>query len=87
MNIFIYSFSKLTTPRDVVEEMLEQVLGEEGEVTGGGGGTTGSNIDIEVYHKDAREFLGPIRKVLKDAQLPPDSIIVIEGEQFKVYEQ
>jgi hypothetical protein len=85
MSIFIYFYSKLREPRDVFEDALDECLGGKGEVTGGGSGEAGSNIDIEIYEGDPRDFLEPIRKVLKELQVPQDTIIVIDKERFHVY--
>jgi hypothetical protein len=65
--------------RDEIEDPLHETLQEAGlgEVTGGGGGIYGSNIDIEI--SDARRFdeaLALIRQVLRNLNVPHSTVIV-----------
>lgn len=48
MDIFIYFSADSDVERDFVEERLEEILEGKGEVTGGGTGIDGANIDIEL---------------------------------------
>jgi hypothetical protein len=64
--------------RDEIEDPLDEALMEAGlgEVTGGGGGERGSNIDIEI--EDERNFdqaLTLIRQVLRDLKVPASAYI------------
>lgn len=51
-----------TTPRDQLEDELESALAGLGEVTGGGSGVLGSNLDVDAV--DERAF-GLILSVLE----------------------
>jgi len=53
--------------RSAVEDELDEALEKAalGEVTGGGGGIYGVNIDIEVEEEDFEAALGLIRKTLR----------------------
>jgi len=48
-SIFIYGSSPLGVARQDVEGRLKEALDEVGEVSGGGGGESGWNIDVEVF--------------------------------------
>jgi hypothetical protein len=84
--ISIYFYSKLSTGRSAIEDDLEEILADKGEVTGGGSGLSGSNIDIDIYEGSAADFLEPIRTVLQELDVPDDTVIVIDEERFQVYE-
>ncbi|MBF8192495.1 hypothetical protein ITP53_43815 [Nonomuraea sp. K274] len=49
MELFIYWFGDAWVSRADVEDTIDEVLDGEGEVTGGGTGDTGGNIDIEIF--------------------------------------
>ncbi|MBD2767740.1 hypothetical protein IC235_07520 [Hymenobacter sp. BT664] len=84
--IDIYFYSKLGMGRNAIEDDLDEILADKGEVIGGGSGPSGSNIDIEIYEGSAADFLGLIRTALKKLEVPDDTIIVINQERFQVYE-
>jgi hypothetical protein len=84
--IFIYFYSKLSVGRSAIEDDLDEILADKGEVTGGGSGLSGSNIDIDIYEGSAADFLEPIRTLLKEFDVPDDTEIVIGEERFQVYE-
>ncbi len=84
--ILINFFSKLSIGRSAIEDELDKILGDKGEVTGGGSGISGSNIDIDIYEGSAADFLEPIRTVLQELDVPDDTVIVIGEERFQVYE-
>ena len=84
--ISIYFYSKLSVGRSAIEEDLEEILADKGEVTGGGSGLSGSNIDIDIYEGSAADFLEPIRTLLQEFDVPDDTEIVIGEERFQVYE-
>ena len=85
MDIFIY-FSQLSVPRDVVEDALQDCLGDRGEVTGGGLGNRGANIDIEVFSdQDGPLILCEMKRTLRGMDVPQDTWLVIEGERHDLY--
>lgn len=61
--------------RQGLEDDLDDALRDAGlgEVTGGGGGEKGSNIDIEV--PDVEAAISTIRRVLRQASVHPGTII------------
>lgn len=83
--ISIYFNSKLSIGRSAIEDDLDDILGDKGEVTGGGSGISGSNIDIDIYDGIAADFLEPIKNILQEMKVPSDTVIVIENERFLVY--
>lgn len=85
--ISIYFYSKLSIARSAIEDDLDYVLGNKGEVTGGGSGISGSNIDIDIYDGIAADFLEPIKNTLQELKVPSDTVIMIEDEHFPVYEK
>lgn len=87
MFMAIYFNSRLSTPRDEIEDLIEQSLSGKGEVTGGGTGLGGSNIDIE-FEDDLGidEALRRIRAVLSGINVAKDTEITIEDQTFPLYE-
>ncbi len=47
-SVFIYSYQRLSEPCIDLEDDLEDFLSGAGEITGGGGGSVGWNIDLEL---------------------------------------
>lgn len=74
--------------RDAIEEPLNDALQEAelGEVTGGGGGIYGSNIDIEIASaRKVDEALALIRQVLQSLHIPPSTVIIRHKPKRIVY--
>lgn len=74
--------------RSGIEDDLSEALEHArlGEVTGGGGGIRGSNIDIEI--EDEQKFeqaLELIRKVLRDLKVPAGTTITRYEPEKVVY--
>jgi hypothetical protein len=86
VDIFIYFSVRLKTPRDVIEDALQRCLGDRGEVTGGGIGDRGANIDIEVLDEDGRTVVSDIEQVLKELGVPEDTWLVVDGERRDLFE-
>ncbi len=64
--------------RDEIEDPLDEALTAAGlgEVTGGGSGERGSNIDIDINdEKNFDEALALIRKVLRELHVPATTVI------------
>ena len=88
MFVAIYFNSKLTVPRDEIEDLLEQWFAGQGEVTGSGGGLGGTNIDIEADDElGVEEVLSRIRDVLKRINAAPNTEIMVEDQTYPLYEQ
>ncbi|MEZ6143346.1 MAG: hypothetical protein R3B84_22490 [Zavarzinella sp.] len=87
MHVFIYYFSKLGVPRDDLESAIEDFLGSRGEVTGGGGGATGGNIDIEIESEDAEQVIDELREFLRSMTMPLDTIFDVEGRRKNLYDK
>lgn len=85
MDVYIYFPSPLGTTRDVIEEALDEALEGVGEVSGGGSGAVGSNVDIEIFEGDPRDYLDRLREVLRHSEVPHDTYITIGGERFDAY--
>lgn len=82
MNNYIYIyFSKLPDGYVLadIEEDLEEILGEAGEVVGSGLGASGGNMDIELF-EDA-DVLEEVRSYLLDCGFEKDTILDIDGER------
>jgi hypothetical protein len=71
--IFIYSSLDLREARGNLENDLEDFLEESGSVTGGGGGSRGWNIDLEVDDENLPEHIEKIKLFLSDWGVPPDT--------------
>ena len=79
MEMYIYFPHPLGIPRDEIEDLIQDSLGQAGEVTGAGAGLNGSNIDVEVFG-DARDYIEPIQRLLRQAGAPLGTVIVVEGQ-------
>ena len=90
MDVFIYASPGFGRPRDEIEDAIAKFLGYKGEVTGGGSGEDGSNIDIEVFEVENRApdrawIVEGLRGILKECQSPNDTMIVVDGQGYPVY--
>lgn len=85
MDIFIYFYTPLGQPLDVIEDALDDALEGRGEVTGTGVGSRGSNFDVEIFEEgDAEAYLREIRRVLREAGAPGEGEIVIDGATYPI---
>lgn len=81
MDLFIYLPGEYEVSRDEIEELLEAVLADSGEVTGGGSGAFGQNIDIEIFDDEiASDVMSEIRRALIDFGVPAETELVMDGE-------
>jgi hypothetical protein len=84
MDVFIYLPHNIDMARDEIEEALEQALGEVAEVTGGGSGQSGSNIDLAFEDRVPPEkALEIIRAALKNLGIP-SAKIVMNGSEHRL---
>ena len=82
MDVFIYFPPDIDLEKDLVEDTLDEAIGERGEVTGGGIGEKGMNIDLDVEDDVAPdEILNVIRAALAELQARYTKI-VINGKTF-----
>jgi hypothetical protein len=86
MQVFIYYYSQLGFPRDEIESEIEHFLGTRGAVTGGGGGVTGGNIDLEIETDEAERVVADLRHLLRSLHLPRDTVLDVEGQRTKLYD-
>ena len=74
--------------RSEIEDPLQEALEQAGigEVTGGGGGVRGSNVDVEITHeKDFEVGLGLIRQILQSLDVPSSAVIIRHDPVETVY--
>ncbi len=82
MDIYIYFKTETEIDIDGLEENIEELLEDKGEVTGRGMGISGMNIDVELYDKDILEyFLQEIRKL----DFPDNTYYVINNKKIKLF--
>lgn len=77
-SIHVYGSSSLGDARQEIEDKIDFVLDGLGEVTGGGAGQTGWNIDVEVFEgKDIETACSSIRRILRERGTDPSTTIQI----------
>lgn len=82
MDIFIYFGFNEDIDIDDLEESIDEILGDEGEVTGRGMGISGGNIDVELFHESIlKDFL----QELQNLEFPQDTYYVINGEKNNLF--
>ncbi|MDX1931074.1 MAG: hypothetical protein SFU56_00565 [Capsulimonadales bacterium] len=64
--------------RDEIEDPLDQLLTSNGfgEVTGGGSGVRGTNIDFVLESGSLEVALPVVKRFMRDAKLPPTTRLV-----------
>jgi hypothetical protein len=87
MEVFIYYHGQLGVPRGDIEAELEKLLHGRGEVTGGGGGVTGGNIDLEIDSDDSGQVVDEVRQLLRTLGLPASTVLDVEGRRLGLYEE
>jgi hypothetical protein len=79
-DILIYLPPGLRRDRDEIEDAIEDALGEDGEVTGGGAGDRGSNIDVVVHDRQRVALVVPrLRSALRRLGAPAATKLVVAG--------
>ena len=84
LEVVLQSDDSAFLERDEVEDSLQQALAAAGigEVTGAGSCLGVANLDVEVTDLDAG--LALVRKVLRDLEVPPSTMIyLVEGDATK----
>jgi hypothetical protein len=82
MEIFLYWLGEAhVAGRDVIEDAIEEALGDKGEVTGGGSGDTGGNIDIEIFDEaDVEPLMSEIAMAVS-GDLPENAYYRLEYDE------
>ena len=84
-DVFIYSKLRLSCGRDVIEDAVDDAISGIGEVTGGGTGATGWNVDVELAGDgDAAPHVDSIVRVLRRLAVPNDTYVVFGADQSRV---
>lgn len=84
MDIYIYFGTTKEIDIDELEENIEEILQDNGEVTGCGRGINGGNIDIELLEETELEFF---LCELKKLNFPEDTYLVIDGKRRNLYNE
>ena len=75
--IYIYFPLGMSTPRDEMEDSIEQFLGGRGEVTGSGTGSSGSNLDVELVDVQfSDEVFEGLMELLRTLNVPARTRVV-----------
>ena len=82
MDIFVYFSLSEEIYLGELEDTIDDLLGDNGEVTGSGIGINGGNIDIEIYDKTVLDIL---IEELRKQNLPSDTYLVIDGNRKDLY--
>lgn len=82
MEFYLYFAYEEAVDLDDLEEAIDALLGDTGEVTGRGMGISGGNIDIEVYDK---EILVHLLEGLRRLKLPKDTYYVMNGVKKELF--
>ena len=72
--------------RDVLEDEIEERFPGAVEVTGGGSGNMGSNLDLEITGVTGMAFLDILIPALRNLGVPPGTRCNHAGETRQVYE-
>ncbi|MFC5827207.1 hypothetical protein [Nonomuraea insulae] len=81
MEVFISWLGNTQANRADIEDLIEDILDERGEVAGGGEGDTGGNIDIEIFDDaDTKQLMSEIVQAISD-QLPSNACYVFEDDE------
>ncbi|MCB9398647.1 MAG: hypothetical protein H6510_12605 [Acidobacteria bacterium] len=80
MEVFIYAKRERKLDRDLLEEQIEEILGNDGLVTGAGSGQEGWNIDIQIY-ENTQDLLTKIFQTLTQAGFTTEDYLVIDGKR------
>ena len=84
-DLFIYSNLPLTCGRDVVEDAVDDAISGNGEVTGGGSGDAGWNVDVELFSADDTDaHVAAIVRTLRELPVPNDTYLVFGADQSRV---
>jgi hypothetical protein len=93
--VCVYSTKPLPEPRGGLEDDLEELLAGAGEVSGGGGGAAGWNIDLELFDDlSADQWIDRLAAFLREWGVPEDTSLKVfsadgvegdEPQQVSVY--
>ncbi|MEV4807822.1 hypothetical protein AB0K18_48200 [Nonomuraea sp. NPDC049421] len=81
MEVFISWLGDANASRADIEDLIEDILGEQGEVTGGGEGDTGGNTDLEIFEDaDTDRLMSEIVQAISD-HLPMNASYVLADDE------
>ncbi|MBR1854189.1 MAG: hypothetical protein IJ794_13780 [Lachnospiraceae bacterium] len=85
MEIFIYFQMKPDTniDRNELEDAIDEFLDGKGEVTGGGAGIDGANIDVELFDEGIK---GRLIERLRELPFAEDTYYVVDGVRTRLFE-
>ena len=84
-DVFIYSNLPLSCGRDEIEDAVDDVIRGNGEVTGGGSGSSGWNVDVELTSDaDADQHVAAIVVALRQLGVPDDTYLCVGADQLRV---
>jgi hypothetical protein len=76
MFVDVYISGSLPLEREDIEDALTSVLGDDGEIVGGGSGLSMVNVDIEVFESgQSGDALKRIALALRGLGLPGDTLL------------
>lgn len=84
MDIYIYFKPEKEIDIDKLEENIEELLGDKGEVTGRGIGVSGMNIDVEIYDKDILDYF---LQEIKTLDFPDNTYYVFNDMKKSLYDK
>jgi len=85
MDVFVYFKGQLGIPISEIEDELDELFEEFGEVTGAGSGVQGSNIDIELEDTSLsdQEILALLKKCFDKFKVYPLAEVKIEERRYR----
>lgn len=76
MFVDIYITGEIAIEKDDIEDALADVLGDDGEIVGGGSGLSMINLDIEIFDSvRPMDIVKRIAGAIKDLGLPLDTVL------------
>ena len=87
-SLFIASWTPLGRSRGELEDEIEELLGDVAQVSGGGQGAGGWNIDIDLLEPESLEWcIARIQEYLRSQRVPADTVIdIVRRERRAVYD-
>ena len=87
MIVYLNCSTALDEPRGNLEDDLDDFLGDAGEVTGGGGGERGWNIDFEITNQEFDNLLPELLVFLTRWGVPRNAYLKIYPDDWEETEE